>query len=95
LPAATADLDTSWLVPDTTGGWREARFCVHCAPAGALWPVECHVCSDGPIIVLDAALPGMPLHPGTHRRASAYLRDLGWHTDASGHLTCPTCITAR
>jgi len=94
LPAATADLDTSWLVPATTGGWREARFCVQCAPAGALWPVECHVCSDGPIIVLDAAL-GMPLHPGTHRRASAYLRDLGWHTDASGHLTCPTCITAR
>jgi hypothetical protein len=94
LPAATADLDIIWLVPDTADGWREARFCAQCAPAEALWPIECHACSDGPIIVLDAALPGMPVHPGTRRRASAYLHDLGWHADASGDLTCPKCITA-
>jgi len=65
LPGATADLDTRWFVPTGTGSWREARSRVRCAPAGAVWPVECGMCFDGPIVVLDAALPGMPINPRT------------------------------
>jgi len=36
------------------------------------WPVECRACSDGPILVLDPAVPVMPAHMET--RAAAAIR---------------------
>lgn len=86
-----AGLQLCWWFPRDSG-WREAHYCDDCAPSGTIWPVECAICLDGPLIVLaEHALPGMPLHPTERRAAQAHLRWLGWQEGRDGTFICPDC----
>lgn len=73
------------LVPFT---W--ARFCRTCAPTGTLMDIECTHCGNGPLVLLDEALPGMPADERARDRSIAFLREAGWHNDDDG-MRCPNC----
>lgn len=89
LPAAVADLEVPWLVPDQAGGWRQARYCADCAPRGGVWSIECADCGDGPLLLLDEVLPGMPVGASARTVAGAFLAALGWTVRGDQELFCP------
>lgn len=86
---AAGDLDVAWLIP-SGNSFAWARFCRTCAPAGTLMDIECTRCGDGPLVLLDEALPGMPADQRARDRAIAFLREAGWHNDDDG-MRCPNC----
>jgi hypothetical protein len=81
-----------WLLPSGRS-FAEARFCLACAPSGLVTDAACGQCACGPLVLLDAALPGMPVDVRTWERAVGYLRHSGWRIDAGSALTCPGCLS--
>jgi hypothetical protein len=87
---ASGDLDVAWLIP-VGRSFTEARFCHACAPVGPVLDVACAGCGDGPLVLLDQTLPGMPAEARARERALAHLRRTGWRVEDEVALVCPGC----
>ncbi|MEV0291817.1 hypothetical protein AB0H36_47500 [Kribbella sp. NPDC050820] len=86
------DLQVVWLTetPTAPGHLTTRRFCAECQPRGAVYPIVCRICADGPIVtgpLAEQAAAG-ELPPVV---ADALTAD-GWRQARDGDgWVCPRC----